>query len=131
MSNTTANDLLRQAEKVIKALLPMAEFSYEHSKKACAHQEFLSEDREALTNAKEMIKSIGDLSQQSPPKALSPETIDEGLVKDLFDALSHGQESGDTYVPDWETVKYVHDTVRDFYARQLTAPTPNINDDKQ
>jgi nucleoid-associated protein YejK len=52
--------LKEQNEKLlsaIKGIIPMAEFSYEHSKKACAHQEFLSDDRDALYAAREAIKS--------------------------------------------------------------------------
>lgn len=44
-------------KKAVKQLLPMAEFSYEHSKKACAHQEFLNDDRDTLYNAREALKS--------------------------------------------------------------------------
>jgi hypothetical protein len=49
----------------LSELIKMAEFSYEHSKRVGAHQEFLSEDREVLSKAKRYLNEISDGKESS------------------------------------------------------------------
>ena len=44
----------------LSELIKMAEFSYEHSKRLGAHQEFLSEDREVLSKARKYLNELSD-----------------------------------------------------------------------
>lgn len=53
----------------LSELIEMAEFSYNHSKKAGAHQEFLSEDKTVLIKAKKYLKELSEGTQTNSEPA--------------------------------------------------------------